>query len=187
MPNESGRCALLGLLSLKPMCGYDLRRLIQYSIGHFWSESFGQIYPTLHALAAEGLVRPARHTATKGNRERQVYAITDGGRATLKAWLPLPTRTQTPRNELLLKLFFGVHAPPGTNEAHIQKFREDTQKALTAYCQTEQQLSRAEANHPELPYWLMTLRYGRMVAAAELAWIDEALGTLQSPKQGMEV
>ncbi len=48
--------ALLGLLSLGPMSGYDIRQLISQSIGYFWSESYGQIYPGLKRLAAAGLV-----------------------------------------------------------------------------------------------------------------------------------
>src|SRR5258708_31701724 len=43
--------ALLGLLSLGPMSVYDIRQLISQSIGHFWSESYGQIYPGLNRLA----------------------------------------------------------------------------------------------------------------------------------------
>ena len=35
--------ALLGLLSIAPMSGYDIRQLIPWSIGQFWSESYGQI------------------------------------------------------------------------------------------------------------------------------------------------
>ena len=41
--------ALLGLLSLRPMSGYDIRQVISESIGYFWSESYGQIYPGLEA------------------------------------------------------------------------------------------------------------------------------------------
>ena len=48
--------ALLGLLSLGPMSGYDIRQLIPRSIGYFWNESYGQIYPGLKRLAAAGLV-----------------------------------------------------------------------------------------------------------------------------------
>ena len=48
--------ALLGLLSLGPMSGYDIRQLIPRSIGHFWSESYGQIYPGLKRLSAAGFV-----------------------------------------------------------------------------------------------------------------------------------
>ncbi|MGH9601902.1 MAG: PadR family transcriptional regulator, partial [Terriglobales bacterium] len=44
------RFALLGLLSLGPQSGYDLKKRMEQSIAHFWSESYGQIYPTLRRL-----------------------------------------------------------------------------------------------------------------------------------------
>ena len=44
--------ALLGMLSLGPMSGYEIRQPIEESIGNFWRESFGQIYPTLKRLVA---------------------------------------------------------------------------------------------------------------------------------------
>ena len=49
---NKSRFALLGLLSLGAMSGYDLRKLFEQSLIHFWSESFGQIYPMLRSLAA---------------------------------------------------------------------------------------------------------------------------------------
>ena len=54
----STRYAILGLLSLAPMSGYEIRKVAASSIGHFWSESYGQIYPTLRKLVAAGLAKP---------------------------------------------------------------------------------------------------------------------------------
>ncbi|UCB53625.1 MAG: PadR family transcriptional regulator, partial [Candidatus Zixiibacteriota bacterium] len=39
--------AVLGLLSLSPMSGYDMKAFISQSIGYFWQESYGQLYPAL--------------------------------------------------------------------------------------------------------------------------------------------
>src|SRR6267378_1332508 len=70
--------ALLGLLSLGSMSGYDIRQLISQSIGHFWSESYGQIYPGLK-LFFGGQVSPSvsrAHVQTyleSHEKELQVY------------------------------------------------------------------------------------------------------------------
>ena len=45
--------AVLGALSIAPMTGYALREGIRDVLGQFWSESFGQIYPTLARLEGE--------------------------------------------------------------------------------------------------------------------------------------
>ena len=49
--------AVLGMLSLSPMSGYDIRKESETSIGFFWSESYGQIYPALRELETRRLIR----------------------------------------------------------------------------------------------------------------------------------
>ena len=48
--------AILGMLTLRPMSGYDIRATIGESIAYFWTESYGQIYPTLKRLTKEKLL-----------------------------------------------------------------------------------------------------------------------------------
>ena len=43
------------LLSWKPMSGYDIKKLVDAGLSHFWNENYGQIYPTLESLVKEGL------------------------------------------------------------------------------------------------------------------------------------
>src|SRR5260370_38491835 len=90
--------ALLGLLSLGPMSGYDIRQLIPRSIGHFWSESYGQIYPGLKRLAAAGLVEK-KTQRRKGKPDRHVYSLTPEGRAHPPGGFKLPGAEDAPREE----------------------------------------------------------------------------------------
>ncbi len=48
---------LLGLLSLGPLTGYQMRQLMQESTANFWRESFGRIYPALQQMQKAGLVQ----------------------------------------------------------------------------------------------------------------------------------
>ena len=48
--------AVLGLLSWQPMSGYTIKKLIEMGLTQFWSESYGQLYPTLEKLVETGLV-----------------------------------------------------------------------------------------------------------------------------------
>ncbi|MBK6887071.1 MAG: hypothetical protein IPH03_12030 [Tetrasphaera sp.] len=52
------------------MTGYAVRAAITQTLGHFWSEGFGQIYPTLTGLTARGEIRPAEPGRTSGSRFR---------------------------------------------------------------------------------------------------------------------
>src|ERR1700691_4128902 len=104
--SSSSSEVLLGLLTIEPMSGYDLGQMIRVSIGHFWNESYGQIYPNLKKLEAQELVT-AKTERQKGKPDRNIYSITPKGRERVALWLALPPQPEVPRNEMLLKLFFG--------------------------------------------------------------------------------
>jgi DNA-binding PadR family transcriptional regulator len=166
--------ALLGLLSICPMSGYDIRQVIPFSIGHFWSESYGQIYPALKRMTAEGLI--AKKTKRdKGKPVRHEYSLTEAGRERLRAWLESPAQRSPIRNELLLKLFFGGQVGTEAKRRHIEAALAAEEKTLQVYEATEQQLRREQANDPQLPYWLMTLNLGRHCSRATIAWCRETL------------
>ena len=82
------RYAVLGMLTVEPMSGYDLRATIDRTVGHFWHEGYGRLYPTLKELTAEGLVE-GRTEPGRGPR-RTVHRLTDTGWAELRRWLGTP-------------------------------------------------------------------------------------------------
>jgi len=174
--------ALMGLLSLGSMSGYQIRQLIDESIGNFWTESYGQIYPTLKRLAAEGMVTLSTER-TEGRAERKVYALTAAGRERLHDWLNLPAHERVPRNELLLKLFFGSLVTVDVLVRHIESFRAVQQARLQQDAATAEELKRRHGKHPDLPYWLMTVNYGLHEASARMAWCDETLAQCHELKR----
>ena len=168
--------AVLGLLSMGPMSGYEMRRMISQSIGHFWSESFGQIYPALKRLTAEGLVEK-RTEVKKGQRERNVYSLTKAGKKQLKKWAEVPAGVAVPRNELLLKLFFGSHAPVSASRKNVQAFVARQEQALAAYAEVMKGIERRRED-PQAPFWLMTLSFGQHYSEALVKWGNETLREL---------
>src|SRR5947208_216609 len=99
---------LLGLSGRQPRSGYEIKKAIDSVTSHFWSESHGQLYPVLKRLAADKLVRAREHKV--GGRAKTLYAITAAGRKHLRGWLDAPVEVGKPRDELILKLFFGSEA-----------------------------------------------------------------------------
>jgi DNA-binding PadR family transcriptional regulator len=160
------------------MSGYGIRILIQQSIGHFWSESYGQIYPTLRGLAKDGLVEK-RTERQKGKPDKHVYSLTERGREELRRWLELPAVPSVPRNEMLLKLFFGRQGPIAASKEHVREYRERHEMAGKLYREMMKTIPRERAGHPDLPYWLMTLRLGIHESRALVAWSDETLRELE--------
>ena len=46
------------------------------------------------------------------------------------------------------------------------------------YADSERDLLREQSSHPDLPYWLITLRFGQSRANALLRWSEQTLETL---------
>lgn len=91
--------AILGLVFLEPLSGYDLRKIFSSTpMGHF-SASPGAIYPALRRLEKQGLVSG---TTEKKNtlRPRRVYSITRAGRRFLESTLNQPVK----QNDIVWRL-----------------------------------------------------------------------------------
>jgi PadR family transcriptional regulator, regulatory protein AphA len=173
--------AILGLLSIEPMAGYDIRRNLEESVSYFWSESYGQIYPALKKLEASRLITPVRQTASN-TRGRKLYALTTAGRERLRTWLAEPPKPQPPRNELLLKLFFGRQAPPGACAAHLRRLRVQQERLTATLEGLEKQLRSERRGHPDLKYWLVAVSSGIDRAQALLDWSERALRALENQR-----
>lgn len=170
--------ALLGLLSIEPMSGYDLGQAIRASIGHFWNESYGQIYPNLKSLAADGCV--ARKTEKQKSRpDRQIYSITKKGRQRLQAWLAVEPQPEIPRNELLLKLFFGAQTSAEILISYVTQMAEREQALLQLLKRTEEKEIALYRHLPDAPYWLMAARFGQYELEAHMRWAEETITALR--------
>jgi PadR family transcriptional regulator, regulatory protein AphA len=101
--------AVLGLLALHPMSGYDIKNTVDRSIRYFWAASYGQIYPELRRLEEAGWI--AGEDAANGGRTRRVYALRPVGRKALRAWLHGEETRIELRDESLLRLFFADTLP----------------------------------------------------------------------------
>jgi PadR family transcriptional regulator AphA len=168
---------LLGLLTIQPMSGYDLGQTIRGSVGHFWNESYGQIYPNLKKLAAGGFVS-AKTERQKGKPERHIYSITKKGRERLTKWLALPPQPEVPRNELLLKLFFGVQTSPEVLIGYMERMLKNERAVLQELTRIEQEVLAQNQQYPDVPYWKIAARFGQFELDAHVRWAEETLAEL---------
>ena len=70
MEPSAATWAILGLIALEPCSGYDVKRIVDRSIRHFWAASYGQIYPELRRLEKAGWI--AGDDARRGGSGRRV-------------------------------------------------------------------------------------------------------------------
>jgi PadR family transcriptional regulator AphA len=174
MTRPSTHCAVLGMLAIAPMTGYTIRRRMVDSVAHFWSESFGQLYPSLRALAAEGLIRGRDEISDRGGA-KCVYHITPAGRRVLATWLAEPANPQPVRNELLLKLFFAKDTDLPTIRKHLDAQRARLVGEIAAYGKALPAIATDATSSLEARCWRATVRYGLIRAEAALEWVDETL------------
>jgi len=71
--------AILGFLNYHPYTGYDLKKIFDTSIRHFWPADQSQISHTLAHLTDEGFVQ-MEEVPMEDRPDRKVYQITDAGR-----------------------------------------------------------------------------------------------------------
>ncbi|MGA7156051.1 MAG: PadR family transcriptional regulator [Acidobacteriaceae bacterium] len=173
--------SLLGLLSLGPMSGYEMRQMMERSTANFWTESYGQIYPALKGMVKDGLATVEEQV--KDGRAKKVYKLTDAGERRLKKWLGVETKPQPQRNELLLKVFFGDRAEPGAIAAQIVAERERCEDDLERFGAALLRMETQHAKHPAMAYWKMTVRCGILNAKATMEWCDEVFVELE--KRGL--
>ncbi|GAB4113253.1 MAG: PadR family transcriptional regulator [Roseiflexaceae bacterium] len=169
---------ILGLLAQGPKSGYEIKRLVEKTISHFWRESYGQLYPTLARLRDQGLIE-AIEAHRDGPTDRLRYAITAAGESMLQEWLSAPIEPDGVRNELALKLYFGQHTAVSVSQAHLITHRAQQQALLQQFLAEQPAIAaRATAGDRAATHDLITLLLGIQVAQARIAWCDQALALL---------
>lgn len=173
------RHSILGLLSIEPMSGYGLKKVIDESVGHFWTADQSQIYRTLAGLVDEGLAY--RRTVVQQERpSMHVHSATGHGLAELDRWLASPLVAQPTREPFLARLFFADRMPADQVRQLLDTRRREVSEQLVAL----EAISIGDAaseNVTELGYALRraTLTNGITHARAELDWLNATEQQLQ--------
>lgn len=171
--------AILGLLSMGPKCGYEIKKAMEKSTMFFWNESYGQIYPMLKNLVTSRLAT-LEVVERDDQPDMKVYTITDTGRQELTRWLRQPAEPHPVRNEMLLKLFFGANISPDITLAHLERTRASLHEQREAFEADKLQLREAHAGDENLDFWMLTLQYGELMNEAMLRWCDLACEKVDS-------
>ncbi|MFD1148729.1 PadR family transcriptional regulator [Saccharothrix hoggarensis] len=161
---------ILGLLSLAPMTGYDLKRHFDSTVGHFWAADKAQIYRTLATLVAEGFAE-VETVAGSGAPDRQEHRITAAGRAALAAWLASEPERHVERDPFLARVFFGSGLDDDALRALFARRREEVRTRLD---ELERTRAGFAARDRAARLRLATLDNGIVHLRTELRWLDAA-------------
>jgi PadR family transcriptional regulator, regulatory protein AphA len=168
--------AVLGLLSDKPRYGYELKKQFEDALANAWSLSYGQLYPTLHALSASGLVTRKTERGRKA-AEKTIYSITEKGRKSLDEWLLKPVSSAyRVKDEFTLRFLFLSKLPRDTVVdylgAHLKRIiqqKEGFQRTLDSLKQGSDY------------YLTAIMRKGVFHLEADIRWLQETIAGI-SPR-----
>jgi PadR family transcriptional regulator, regulatory protein AphA len=161
---------ILGMLSWRPMSGYDIKAVVDRSTRFFWAASYGQIYPELRRLADAGLIEG--EARPQGGRRRTVYKLTASGGKRLREWLRTEPETFELRDEGLLKLFFASAAPESAVGALAAKRQYHLDKL--------EQLRGIERAGTATGFAHKVLRYGIEHSEWTARWCERAIAELEA-------
>ncbi len=180
--------AILGFLNYHPYTGYDLKKIFDISIRHFWPADQSQIYRTLARLEENGWVVMER-IPQEDRPDRKVYHITEAGRAELLRWIASPPPLGEPRSAPLIQVFFSGQL---TDEEILAKFENFAAVMRAILSQYEQVPAQIEPFQQEIPsprehfFWLLTLENGICNLRANLHWVESVIERIkngQVPKE----
>jgi PadR family transcriptional regulator AphA len=170
--------AILAFLEFEPMSGYDLKKLFDVSVAHFWSATQSHIYKALDRLEKKGWAE-SQLIQQEGKPNRKEFHITGDGRAELRRWLTTPLPIEQVREGWLIQIFFShfssdeeiaalLESRMGEIRARIKTYREEAQAAIDENAQ-----NIGVERVREL--WQITLDYGIAYYEFELAWLEKTL------------
>ena len=168
--------AMLGMLKLRPMTGYEIKQAYQKGPANFMPISFGQIYPALAKLEKEKLVRQDKQSGSRGSIR---YFITGKGEEALGSWLSSPGDPANHR-ELLLRLFFAAPAELGGLSESVQAFGKAEEARLAHYENTHKWLDDTHPSNPRLPIWKLVMEYGVLQSEFRVRWAEGALAFMRN-------
>jgi DNA-binding PadR family transcriptional regulator len=163
---------VLGMIGLRgPSTSYDLKRAVGHSVGYFWPFPHAQLYSEPKRLTEEGYLEVATEDS---GRRRQVYSLTDAGRAAVREWLGQPTDEHFQLRDVAeMKMFFSELGDPGNVPRLAREQVRQHEERIRVY----EEMQDRFRGRDEIQQRMVTLRLGlEMEHAALRFWrsvVDE--------------
>lgn len=173
--------AILGFLNYQPMTGYDLKKVFDRSIRHFWQADQSQIYRTLARLTEEGAV--LMDVMEQSDRpDRKVYSITTIGRDRLLNWLTEPFPREESRSKPLVQMFFSGQVTDARMVEKLTGALEGMKQQMAVFDLIPDQVREftpMAKNDRELFYWFLTLELGKRNLQTNIEWMESVIDRIK--------
>jgi DNA-binding PadR family transcriptional regulator len=186
--------AILGLLKEQELHGYELKKRLSDRIGFASGVSFGSLYPALARLERAGAVKAveamgvavpltgslggelatfrARKGATRGNRGKKVYGITERGETLFEELLATEHNSSEDDRVFNLRLAFARHLPPDARLGMLERRRAQLlERLIRLRARVKAGRDRADG------YAHSLMEHDREAAEHDLSWIERLIAT----------
>jgi len=160
---------VLGLVSIRPVTGYELTGYAERSVGNFFPLTRSHIYSELERLGRLGLLAATEIEQDTAPTKR-VFEITPAGSERLHDWLEGSMGSEgRSRNLFLVRIFFGHRTSPERMAQLLDEFE------LTARFRRDQIALMTEklADRKGSVFRRSTAIYGLRHEEANLEWVTE--------------
>jgi DNA-binding PadR family transcriptional regulator len=174
--------AILGFLNYHPYSGYDLKKIFDTSIRHFWPADQSQIYRSLIRLTDNGWAEMEK-IPQDDRPDRKVYHITESGRTELRSWIAGPPPLSEPRSAPLIQVFFSGQLSDDEILAKFEGYAAIMRALLDRYEQVADQLGPFQqeiASPREHFFWLLTRENGIANMRANLEWAESVIKRIKN-------
>lgn len=95
---------ILGILQIRPLTAYEIKKTLESTISHFYSTSYGSIHPALVKL--ETLKYISSKSFVENGRGKKQYTICKSGKTYFYEWLNEEISVSRVKEDSLVRLFF---------------------------------------------------------------------------------
>ncbi|HAM12845.1 MAG: PadR family transcriptional regulator [Actinobacteria bacterium] len=186
------RYALLALLRVGPLSGYELAKQFTQSVGHVWHAPDSQIYPELRKMEADGLVE-AEEQARGERGTRRMYHVTDAGDQAFLAWMASPLEYQRVRDPAHLRAAYLESASPEAAREFFLRHIEQWEGELAQWDGELRKIDHVDPPNPMLERRLKASpeqEHERIVAYKHFAYeglVERAKSEIAWARRGLDL
>ena len=182
--------AILGFLNYHPYSGYDLKKMLDMSVRHFWTADQSQIYRTLARLLEQGYLQMEKLEQDE-RPDKKIYHITPAGQTALKDWLAGPPPLNGTHSGPMVQVFFMAEL---SDEEILRQFEGYAQVMRSVLAQYERVPDKVDEVFNDVRserdrfFWLLTLDNGLRNMRANLEWAEAVIARIKRgevPQKGV--
>ena len=169
--------AILGFLNYRPYSGYDLKKIFDASVRHFWPADQSQIYRTLSRMTENGWTE-VEVIRQESRPDRKQYHITAAGQGELRRWLTTPLPHEAQRSADMIQVFFAGWLSDEEALEIFERAAVNMRAGLAHYQQIPREIeaySQYTTSPRDFFFWMLTLDVGVHTLQSNLEFIENLI------------